>query len=246
MLCRCYAGAHPIWFGIFLWLLAKNKLLTGDNLNKRKNVVLSLTCVLCFETKTCSHLVFWMFSCSRNLAHCYWDWLTFSILLICSVFIVGESVKMFIIRLWMLHMQLLCGLALWKNHNDICFNLAHWSGMHVIWRRIIASPFQWVVLCSGDANDHLVSVTWRLKQLAHDPSLLLWPHPGWFSPSGRCLRSPGPCACDMVSQLCIHGRILMTRNYGRWRWPRSIMRRIEAVALKIAHGKKLCVLSEEQ
>jgi hypothetical protein len=55
---------HGVWkikippkIHVFLWLLAHNKLLTRDNLSKRKNVD-DLTCVFYNEIESCHHLFF--------------------------------------------------------------------------------------------------------------------------------------------------------------------------------------------
>jgi hypothetical protein len=42
---------------IFLWLLSNNKLLTRDNLNKRRKVD-DLSCLFCNEQESCNHLFF--------------------------------------------------------------------------------------------------------------------------------------------------------------------------------------------
>jgi hypothetical protein len=42
---------------IFLWLLSNNKILTRDNLGKRKKID-DLTCLFCFELKSVNHLFF--------------------------------------------------------------------------------------------------------------------------------------------------------------------------------------------
>jgi hypothetical protein len=49
---------------IFLWLLANNKMLTRDNLSKRKNLD-DKRCLFCNEPETVSHLFFdcWVVQC---------------------------------------------------------------------------------------------------------------------------------------------------------------------------------------
>jgi hypothetical protein len=55
-------NVHSVWkikvppkIHFFLWLIARNKLLTRDNLCKRQHVD-DLTCLFCNEEETCSHL----------------------------------------------------------------------------------------------------------------------------------------------------------------------------------------------
>jgi hypothetical protein len=52
---------------IFLWLLAKNKILTRDNLDKRRKLD-DLTCLFCSEPETVHHL---FFECC--VAHSIWN-----------------------------------------------------------------------------------------------------------------------------------------------------------------------------
>jgi hypothetical protein len=47
----------PLRIHFFLWLLSKNKNLTRDNLQKRREVR-DKTCLLCTELETCNHLFF--------------------------------------------------------------------------------------------------------------------------------------------------------------------------------------------
>jgi len=42
---------------IFLWLLSKNKLLTGDNLGRRRELD-DQTCLFCCEAESVNHLFF--------------------------------------------------------------------------------------------------------------------------------------------------------------------------------------------
>jgi hypothetical protein len=47
-------GSTPI-LHFFLWLLSKNKLLTGDNLEKRRQIN-DRSCLFCFENESDHHL----------------------------------------------------------------------------------------------------------------------------------------------------------------------------------------------
>jgi hypothetical protein len=51
---------------VFLWLLSNNKILTRDNLNKRKPL-LDTCCLFCIEKESICHL---MFDCC--VAKCLW------------------------------------------------------------------------------------------------------------------------------------------------------------------------------
>jgi hypothetical protein len=47
----------PSWLHIFFWLFAKNKVLTRDNLAKRKKLD-NMSCLFCIESESVSHLFF--------------------------------------------------------------------------------------------------------------------------------------------------------------------------------------------
>jgi hypothetical protein len=47
----------PSRLHVFLWLLSNNKVLTRDNLAKRRHVE-DMTCLFCSEPETVSHLLF--------------------------------------------------------------------------------------------------------------------------------------------------------------------------------------------
>jgi hypothetical protein len=62
----CGKYMSPLRIHIFLWLLINNKILTGDNLAKRRKVD-DGTCLFCNETETIVHL---FFKCC--VACCWW------------------------------------------------------------------------------------------------------------------------------------------------------------------------------
>jgi hypothetical protein len=121
----------PSRLHIFLWLIANNKILTRDNLTKRR-VVDDATCLFCGENETVSHL---FFECC--VAKVVWQHISE---------IVGmplgadfESVA----RLWVSDKKHrivnVCTTAalwsLWKLRNEICCQGAKWIGVQVLLRK---------------------------------------------------------------------------------------------------------------
>jgi hypothetical protein len=116
---------------IFLWLLANNKVLTRDNLAKRKDLD-DLTCLFCAEPESVQHL---FFGCC--VAQSIWE--TISEIIGITVGRDFESVAKLWIRdknckfvnivnaavLW----------ALWKTRNNLCFQDSRWPGT----RRILGT-----------------------------------------------------------------------------------------------------------
>ena len=102
---------------VFLWLLANNKLLTRDNLAKRRDVE-DLSCLFCSENETCHHLFFDCF-----VAKLIWP-------VIHELFgvQVGNDLES-VARWWISNsknsaLNVVCTAilwALWKLRNDMCF-----------------------------------------------------------------------------------------------------------------------------
>jgi hypothetical protein len=107
----------PLRIYIFLWLLANNKVLTRDNLAKRKHLE-DKTCLFCNEAESSKHL---FFDC--RIAH--YMWCVMSNMLGLLVFSDFETMATWWLKgkkhntvnvisftvLW----------ALWKKRNNICF-----------------------------------------------------------------------------------------------------------------------------
>jgi hypothetical protein len=126
-----------------LWLLAHNKLLTRDNLSKRKNVD-DLTCVFCNEIESCQHL---FFEC----------------VVVSSIWAEVKKVLEFhpqirsitdISALWkdkkkhsLVNMLIAAILrTIWLTRNDMVFNRTQWIGMQVLWRKVACILAQWKIL----------------------------------------------------------------------------------------------------
>lgn len=156
-------------------MVAKNKILTRDNLLKRQSVP-DVPCLFCAEPENCHHL---FFECVVSI-EC---WRVILEITGCDVELDLRS----LVHRWstnvaraadiMLHAAALW--ALWKHRNDICFNRAGWSGMQVLWIKTASHLAAWEVLCSDLAKKGRVAeLVRKMEQLARDPPMLLWPDPG--------------------------------------------------------------------
>jgi hypothetical protein len=107
----------PFIIHIFLWLLAKNKILTRDNVAKRKELD-NRSCMFCLESETADHL---FFKCC--VACSIWD----IVAEIMGVDVVRdfESLAKWWIKgdnynaITVLHAVVLW--TLWKKRNNVCF-----------------------------------------------------------------------------------------------------------------------------
>ena len=68
--------------------------------------------------------------------------------------------------------------VLWKTRNDICFNKTPWTGMQVLWRRLVSALAQWVILLSEAAIEQMSTLLLQLERIARSHPLLTWRDPG--------------------------------------------------------------------
>ena len=123
---------HVVWklqipprVQIFLWLLAKNRILTRDNLAKRREVT-DPPCLLCDEKESISHL---FFHCcvAKNVCEFVSGWLSR---------IIGTDFES-VAALWLANKKhLITNIVssavlwvLWKLRNLLCFQGVSWSGL---------------------------------------------------------------------------------------------------------------------
>ena len=164
----------PLRIHIFLWLMAKNKLLTRDNLQKRQTVD-DATCLFCSDPKSIEHL---FFGCVVAIE-------LWRVIFDISNKNTGMSVDD-MLAWWfnnknhpadcLLHSAVLW--TLWKYRNDICFNHVPWLGMLVLWRKTAYTLGSWMVRCSGPVKERVMCLVRNLEQEARAPPLLMWPDPG--------------------------------------------------------------------
>jgi hypothetical protein len=147
---------------VFLWLLANDKLLTRNNLTKRRHVD-DLTCLSCSDSETCRHLFFDCF-----VAKLVWSGI--SDLLNVSVGSDFESVA----HWWLSNkkntvINVVCTATLWsiwKLRNAMCFQGKVWPGVAEIWGRISFELDRWKILLK-DAHSELMAKNIQLLDKKH-------------------------------------------------------------------------------
>lgn len=190
----------PNIYLVFVWLAFNNKVLTWDNLNKRR-VVENLNCLFCNENESVHHL---FFECV--VAKQIW---------IDVVEVFGFNIPKNMIELssfWEINnkktvINIACVAAIWGiwiMHNDICFQGISWTSTRAILERINFSRHQWKILCGGDQS---VLLRHCLQLLDRWRGELL--RIAWVGNWERVQRGPGVETCwkliqdDLVSKLMV-------------------------------------------
>ena len=132
----------------FLWLLSNNRVLTRDNLGKRREVS-DPTCLFCSEKESISHL---FFECcvARNI------WLIISELLNQDIGANFESIA----RFWVANKRhkftnvVTSSViwSLWKLRNEMCFQGVTWTGMKRVLLRTVRMARRWVPLLNPETG----------------------------------------------------------------------------------------------
>lgn len=153
---------------VFLWLLCNNKLLTRDNLGKRKKLD-DASCIFCAEPESISHL---FFECC--VATKVWE--------ACSEFLPNPVGSDFlsVARWWISNNKhavlntcisaILCNL--WNVRNAICFQGLVWSGVKMVILEATRMMRRWPILYK-DASS-LENLVKRLEDRAGQPPRLAW------------------------------------------------------------------------
>jgi hypothetical protein len=125
-----------------LWLLANNKVLTRDNLAKRKNLD-DLTCLFCVEAESVHHL---FFGCC--IAQNIWE----TISEITGIVVVRDFES--VAELWIRDRK--CKFvnivyaavlwSLWRTRNNMCFQDSRWFGTRKILEYCARSIRSWSLL----------------------------------------------------------------------------------------------------
>jgi len=153
---------------IFLWLLYNNKLLTRDNLQKRRDVA-DKTCLFCCEEETVNHL---FFDCC--VASLTWNYI--SIELGVQVGSDFESIG----RWWISNnknavLNCVCAATLWsiwKLRNNLCFQGKGWRGIGQVLCSIARMLRRWSVLLKPDKQAKLECTAQHLLEEGSKPPTL--------------------------------------------------------------------------
>ena len=155
---------------VFLWLLSNNKLLTRDNLSKRKNIA-DKTCLFCGENETIHHL---FFDCCVAVE----TWNS------CADILNIQGAHSFetVARWWISnkkHTVLnMCTSAflwsLWKLRNNICFQGVIWSDVRTVVRKASRMLKRWKSLCKEAEELRLRDIVEELDRRAAQPLRIGW------------------------------------------------------------------------
>jgi hypothetical protein len=168
---------HAVWnlsipprIQIFLWLLSKNKLLTRDNLAKRRNVD-DRTCIFCAEPESIHHL---FFDCcvARGL------WLELTECLNLNVAWSYEAVASLWLankKHWLTNVIFAAALwCCWKLRNKICFQGDSWTGMKMLMLWIAKTLRRWRPMFTGTKEEELMLAIQKMELKAVQPPGICW------------------------------------------------------------------------
>lgn len=145
----------------FLWQLSKNKVLTRDNLAKRRKVE-DPCCLLCLENESVQHL---FFDCVVA-SHCW------SIISKITGYTVGIDLAV-IGKFWLSNKKF-CVLNMitsavfwniWKLRNELLFQNIGWRSMDILLYKIAGTLQSWVVLCPVEKRDILHQAVEKIKEI---------------------------------------------------------------------------------
>jgi hypothetical protein len=158
---------------IFLWLLANNKTLTRDNLNKRFPVE-DRTCLFCSEFESVEHLFFKCIVADHL-------WQTISTLFGISIGSDFESVA----RWWISNnknsvlntVSSAVLWAIWSLRNDLCFQGRSWLGLDMAWSKVTACLGRWRVLFVDVRLEEVDQLILKMEQRRGDLLRIIWEPP---------------------------------------------------------------------
>lgn len=166
---------------IFLWLLSKNKLLTRDNLAKRRKLE-DNTCLFCAETETVHHLFFGCVVAQQI-------WVGLAEIDGTDGFRDFESVA----RFWISDkkhcvMNMFCAAAMWaiwKLRNSLCFQNYRWKDLSQLWWSMSGMLKNWSLLCPAKHLERYNAWLSSLEALVAMPGRICWKDgaSSWSTPS---------------------------------------------------------------
>jgi hypothetical protein len=154
----------------FLWLLSKNRLLTRDNLGKRRKVD-DPTCLFCNEHETVNHLFFECVVANQ---------------LLCGLSdIVGVHLGSSLDNIgnyWLSSKRNgilnMCSSAafwrLWKLRNDLCFQRKSWKSMAILFYNMAMMLQNWAILCPEGQKEVLMKTVGQIKKKASQVHWICW------------------------------------------------------------------------
>lgn len=187
--------AHAVWklsipprVQVFLWLMAKNKILTRDNLGKRRELF-DKTCLFCAEFESVHHLLFDCYIAARI-------WSAIAEILELGGVWNFESVA----TRWIANKKNLCIniitsavlWSIWKFRNKMYFQGLVWTGEKEMMLWITRTLRGWRALLSQDLASNVDQIVMMIENKAHQPPRLCW------ETSGAGASASQPSAPDYV------------------------------------------------
>jgi hypothetical protein len=155
---------------IFLWLVLNNKILTRDNLGKRRHVD-DKTCVFCSEPETAGHL---FFDCL--VAQHVWSRLS-------DIFNIPIGSDFLSVARWWISndkngvLNVFSSAVLWSIwtlRNEFCFQGRAWSSLDVVFGRVVTNVRSWRLLCKDALLPTLDINLMRLDKCRKDLMRIAW------------------------------------------------------------------------
>jgi hypothetical protein len=163
----------PSRLHIFLWLLANNKLLTRDNLAKRRDLD-DASCLFCTDIESVHHLFFDCYV-AKNM------WQQFSEI---SGKVIGADFES-VASMWLCAKRFktinICTTAvlwtLWKVRNAMCFQEYQWLGMQGVFFKCAKLMRRWRLIQSEEVAAQLERVAKEWERRGTNLPRLLWTQP---------------------------------------------------------------------
>jgi hypothetical protein len=162
-------SSPPPRIHVFLWLFAKNKILTRDNLSKRKTVD-DLTCIFCSESESLAHLFFQLLCVCSDVDH--------SEMVGTQVGQDFESVA----KLWINNKKFklintftsAVLWSLWRTRNNMVFQGECWMGMMKVVRRCAGTLRNWKLMMNMEEDGQMECWALELERRSSCPPKIEW------------------------------------------------------------------------
>jgi hypothetical protein len=155
---------------IFLWLLANNKLMTRDNLEKR-HLGKPISCEFCSENESISHLFFECIVAKRI-------WISTSNFLNLQLGSDFESIA----KYWLANKKhsvtnSICAAILWsiwKTRNAMIFDNQLWLCSKQVWWLILKTIRKWKLIWKEEMLEKMDQFTQHISSILRAPEALPW------------------------------------------------------------------------
>lgn len=190
---KCPQNIH-----VFIWLVVYNKVLTRDNLAKRRQVD-DATCLFCDEPESVKHL---FFECV--VASHIWAFVS-------EAFNINAPTSLDdVVAIWRMHKNkpVLCMVtaaslwSLWTLRNDFCFQGRTWKDTRCVLAKLGGFLRQWGVLCDDTQSVLLRKCLRLLDKWRGELLRIAW---RWRGVEKEWRLDPGSCAIFLLSSFRFQG-----------------------------------------